>query len=68
MKNPNNAIMMCGLYASTIVIIFFLRKTITNEKVKIFISLIGLVFTLYMLLRYGKDARIMLQYYLFTKK
>ncbi|NLQ81842.1 hypothetical protein D3844_03345 [Streptococcus mutans] len=61
MKNPNNAIMMCGLYASTIVIIFFLRKTITNEKVKIFISLIGLVFTLYMLLRYGKDARIMLQ-------
>ncbi|MCB4935710.1 hypothetical protein LGW58_04030 [Streptococcus mutans] len=67
MKNPNNAIMMCGLYASTIVIIFFLRKTITNEKVKIFISLIGLVFTLDMLLRYGKDARIMLQY-LFTKK
>lgn len=60
MKNPNNAIVMCGLYASTIVIIFFLRKTITNEKVKIFISLIGLVFTLYMLLRYGKDARIML--------
>jgi hypothetical protein len=67
MKNPNNAIMMCGLYASTIVIIFFLRKTITNEKVKIFISLIGLVFTLYMLLRYGKDTRIMLQY-LFTKQ
>lgn len=67
MKNPSNAIVMCGLYASTIVIIFFLRKTITNEKVKIFISLIGLVFTLYMLLRYGKDGRIMLQY-LFTKK
>lgn len=67
MKNPSNAIVMCGLYASTIVIIFFLRKTITNEKVKIFISLIGLVFTLYMLLRYGKDARIMLQY-LFIKK
>ncbi len=67
MKNPSNAIVMCGLYASTIVIIFFLRKTITNEKVKIFISLIGLVFTLYMLLRYGKDAHIMLQY-LFTKK
>ena len=26
MKNPNNAIMMCGLYASTIVIIFFYAK------------------------------------------
>lgn len=67
MRNPDNAIKICGLYVISVLVIFFLRKIITNENVRIILSLIELVFTVFMLLRYGKDG-IMVLRYLFTKK